>query len=119
MGLAGANHFYCKGNILSDLKSEFPFIADIFPRQHKISEVDKYDTHTTCVTAQGSNIFGDSFTLYKPIGLSVPIHKDFCSLLASLSSKCENGYLVTRVVQCTLEKWGESTHHITLNCKYT
>ena len=96
--------------------------ADVTPRQHKIFEINGYDTETTLITAQESNMSGGSFTLFKPIGLSLPNHEDFHSLLTSFSSRLANRYLVTGVIQCTSENSEQSIQPITsesyLGCEY-
>lgn len=97
-----SKHFYPEGNILTDLKSQSSK-ADITPRQHKIFEINEYDTHTTCAMPQESKVFSDFLTLYKPIGLSLPNHKDFYLLLTHFSTQLANKYLVTRIIQCTSE----------------
>lgn len=65
---------------------------------------------------------GGSFTLFKPIGLSLPNHEDFHSLLTSFSSRLANRYLVTGVIQCTSENYGQSIQPVTsesyLGCEY-
>jgi len=69
-------------------------MADITPRLHKISTMD-------CVTAWHRTDV-NNLDLYKPLMLSLPSHDDLKALLTSLSTRLVNGYLVTRVIQCSL-----------------
>lgn len=63
---------------------------------------------------------GDSLTLYKPIGLSLPNNEDLHTLLAAFSPQLANRYLVTGVVQCAFENSGQSTQAVTsyFGCEY-
>ncbi|KAL4074495.1 heterokaryon incompatibility protein-domain-containing protein [Scleroderma yunnanense] len=87
------NYFHCEGNIFEDLET-LASELDITPRQHKICAKNPQHTDGDYVTAP---------ELYKPLGLSLPRSHHFNSLLASLSTRLTNRYLVTRVMQCPAE----------------
>jgi len=67
-------------------------MADITPRQHKISIMDY-------VAASNWTHFS-RLKLYKPLMLSLPSNDTFKSLLTSCSTRLTNRYLVTRIIQC-------------------
>ncbi|KIM51151.1 hypothetical protein SCLCIDRAFT_33691 [Scleroderma citrinum Foug A] len=81
--------FCCKGNLFAD--TELPSSkADITPRQHTLS-----------LTESAWHWMGGFHRqLYEPLLLSLPSNDDLNSLLASLSARLTNRYLVTRVIQC-------------------
>jgi len=58
---------------------------------------------------------GESVTLYKPFGLSLPNDHGVMTLLSSQSTRLTNRYLVTRVIQSPIDHSGEfsSSHSIT------
>ena len=91
--------FFCEGNLFADLKS-LSLNADITPRKHEISSNGAYWRDNNYVMAHGDL---GSVDLYKPLGLSLPSNDDFKALLASLSTRLANRYLVTRVIQCSLD----------------
>ena len=66
-------------------------MADIVPRQHKISSKD----HVMARNRTDSRFLN----LYKPLVLSLPSNEDLMSLLTSLSTRLTNRYLVRRVLQ--------------------
>jgi len=69
-------------------------MADVIPRQHKISSMDR-------VTAWNWMAFRH-LDLYEPLMLSLPSNDAIKSLLTSLSTRLTNRYLVvTRVIQCS------------------
>lgn len=87
---ADSGIFRCKGNIFTAIKS-LSSEADIAPGQYEVSM--------------------HSFPLLSPVtvdrlGLSLPSNHTFNSLLASLSPRLPNAYLVTRVVRCFPESSG-------------
>ncbi|KIM51524.1 hypothetical protein SCLCIDRAFT_1224464 [Scleroderma citrinum Foug A] len=89
--------FFCEGNLFADLKS-LSLTANITPRQHNMSERCWYWNNDDSV----KRLFcGNGFNkLYKLLGQSLPSNDDLNSLLASLSTRCTNKYLITTVVQC-------------------
>ncbi|KAL4068376.1 heterokaryon incompatibility protein-domain-containing protein [Scleroderma yunnanense] len=91
--------FCCEGNIFADLRS-LALGSDITPRHHKIDEKYRYNADGDYIEAHDPEFLDDSVTLYKPLGLSVPSNHDFNSLLASLSTRLTNRYLVIRVIHC-------------------
>ena len=74
-----SEQFCSQGNLFSDFKSCIPE-ADIIPRKHKVETL-----------GHGKVVDG--------MGLSLPSNPTFNSLLASLSPKLPNAYLVTHVVR--------------------
>ncbi|KAL4070146.1 heterokaryon incompatibility protein-domain-containing protein [Scleroderma yunnanense] len=112
--LTSSDDFRREGNIFSDLK----FIGSelgITPTYHQINQKYGYNTDNNCVEAHNSISYRGPVTLYKPCGLSLPSNPGFTSLLASLSTRLTNRYLVTRVIQCTTVPSSESSrqfsHH--------
>ena len=84
-----SKEFCCEGNFFIDL--ELPsLMADITPRQHKISSMVRRK-------ADNMNMVYDD--LHKLLMLSLPSNNDLKSLLTSLSTRLTNRYLVTRVIQ--------------------
>ena len=67
-------------------------MADITPRQHKLSSKDYVRARNPTDT--------DILSLYKPLMLSLPSNDDLKLLLTSLSTRLTNRYLVTRIIQC-------------------
>ncbi|KIM67995.1 hypothetical protein SCLCIDRAFT_997108 [Scleroderma citrinum Foug A] len=89
--------FRCEGNLFADLRS-LSLNANVTPKHHRISERGGHQRESGVVRAYHH---ADGFTtLYRPLGLSLPSHDDFNSLLVSLSTRLTNRYLVTRVIQC-------------------
>jgi len=93
--LTDYENFRCEGNILTDLES-LPLKEGITPRQHRVSQKGGEGNY---VLARPLNEDAP-IELYKPLCLSLPINDDIKILLASLSSRSTNEYLVTRVIQC-------------------
>ncbi|KIM59825.1 hypothetical protein SCLCIDRAFT_1217449 [Scleroderma citrinum Foug A] len=90
--------FCCEGNLFAEFSS-LPFKVNITPKQHKISERGGRQRESGVVMVYHSGSFTE---LYKPLGLSLPSNDDFKSLLASLSTRFINRYLITKVIQCPL-----------------
>ncbi|KAL4063526.1 hypothetical protein V8B97DRAFT_1876766 [Scleroderma yunnanense] len=88
------SEFHREGNIFVDFGKFLTSDSDITPMRHKID--GWYNTDRDYVDTQGAN----HYTLYKPLGLSLPSNYDVNSLLASLSTRLTNKYLVTMVIQC-------------------
>ena len=83
-------------------------MADITPRQHKISSAD----YAWVYSLTGVRHLG----LYKPRGvLSLPINDDLKSLLTLLSTRLTNKYLVTGVIQF-LKQYGVFVRHCKAIC---
>ena len=80
----GSEKFYFKGNIFVDIKSLISE-ADTVPRQHRVTT----ENLSRAVPANSAQ--------------SLPRNPAFNSLLASLSSKYPNAYLVTMIVRCAPE----------------
>ncbi|KAL4075403.1 heterokaryon incompatibility protein-domain-containing protein [Scleroderma yunnanense] len=98
-----SKNFCCEGNIFADLRS-LTSESVITPRHHKIG----YNTDGDHVNAYSSPP-DVSVTLRKPLGLSLPSHQNFNSLLASLSTRLTNRYLVIRVIQCATSTFDPTT----------
>ncbi|KAL4069937.1 heterokaryon incompatibility protein-domain-containing protein [Scleroderma yunnanense] len=92
--------FRCEGNVFADLKS-LSLNADLTPRQYKILAKDEHEMTDWVLVHHGLNLSASDkfFYLYKPVGLSLPRHHHLNSLLADLSTRLTNKYLITRVVQ--------------------
>ncbi|KAL4072666.1 heterokaryon incompatibility protein-domain-containing protein [Scleroderma yunnanense] len=86
--------FRCEGNIFQACPSSLISELVITPRHHRIG----YDINRDHVKAYSLHM-DLSVTLYKPLGLSLPSNRDFNSLLASLSTRLINKYLIVRVIQ--------------------
>ncbi|KAL4062249.1 heterokaryon incompatibility protein-domain-containing protein [Scleroderma yunnanense] len=84
--------FCCEGNVFDDLRS-LPSRPDITPRKDKIRS-DKDSGYVEAHNSKGS------VRLYDPIMWSLPSNDNVNTLLASLSTRFINGYLVTRVIEC-------------------
>ena len=80
----GSERFYFKGNIFVDIKSLISE-AETVPRQHRVTT----ENLSRAVPANSAQ--------------SLPRNPAFNSLLASLSSKYPNAYLVTMIVRCAPE----------------
>ena len=80
----GSERFYFKGNIFVDIKSLISE-ADTVPRQHRVT-TGNLSRAVPVNSAQ-----------------SLPRNSAFNSLLASLSSRYPNAYLVTMIVRCAPE----------------
>ncbi|KAL4064878.1 heterokaryon incompatibility protein-domain-containing protein [Scleroderma yunnanense] len=89
--------FCYEGNIFDDLKHRASE-HDITPRQHNIDDKDGCNTNSNYMEAYDSITFRDLPTLHNPRGQSLPSNHNFNSLLASLSTRLTNRYLVIRVI---------------------
>ena len=67
-------------------------MADISPRQHKISSMDRVEVW--------NDTDARHFESYKPLMLSLAINDDLKSLLTSFSTRLTDRYLVTEIIQC-------------------
>ncbi|KAL4070100.1 hypothetical protein V8B97DRAFT_2047969 [Scleroderma yunnanense] len=93
--LTDCEDFCCEGNIFDDLRS-LPSKPVVTPKKDR----PKDDTNSDgCVTAFNLGPCGD-FRLYDPVMLSLPSNDDVNTLLASLSTRFINRYLINRVIEC-------------------
>ncbi|KIM64323.1 hypothetical protein SCLCIDRAFT_1213422 [Scleroderma citrinum Foug A] len=88
--LMDSKEFCCEGILFADLEL-LSLAADITPRQHRLSSMDR--------VAAWNLMNVDHLTLYEPLMLSLPRNDDLKSLLTSLSTPLTNRYLVLRVIQ--------------------
>ena len=68
-------------------------MAEITPRQHRISSVDYVLVCNLSLT------YSHHLDLFKPVVLSLPSDDNLKSLLTSFSTRLTNKYLVTKVTQ--------------------
>ncbi|KAL4070122.1 heterokaryon incompatibility protein-domain-containing protein [Scleroderma yunnanense] len=93
--LTDCEDFRCEGNIFDDLRS-LPSKPVVTPKKDR----PKDDTDSDgCVIAFNFRLLGD-FRLYDPVMLSLPSNDDVNTLLASLSTRFINRYLINRVIEC-------------------
>ena len=100
------NDFYCEGNVFDD----FELQTNIIPSEHKIEDTNAHETDSDHVAVHRR--LNTPFTLYKPLGLSLPSNRGFNSFLASLSTRLSNKFLVTMVVQCPTDLSSEGTSQL-------
>ena len=106
--------FCCDGNIFTDLES-LPLKEGITPRQHGVSAKGGYQGDNGSIFVRSS--VHTFITLYQPLCWSLPVNDDVKTLLASLSTRSTNRYLVTRVIQCPFHpRWTDSS--ITYFCAF-
>ncbi|KAL4080025.1 heterokaryon incompatibility protein-domain-containing protein [Scleroderma yunnanense] len=111
--LTDSDEFRPEGNIFADLRC-LALELDILPRRHKI-ELEHEDISGGIEVEACGSVYRDVITLYNPIGLSLPNDPGFNSLLASLSARLTNKYLVTTVIQCDPHSFGQFHVHLTIS----
>jgi len=79
-------------------------MANITPRQHKISPKD----HVMAWNLTDGNFL----ILYKPLMLSLPNNEDLKSMLTLLSTRLTNRYLVRRVLQYSNSRHSSSITYL-------
>ena len=100
------NDFYCEGNIFDD----FELQTNIIPTEHKIEDTNAHETDSGHVAVHRR--LNTPFTLYQPLGLSLPNNQDFNSFPASLSTQLSDKYFITMVVQCPTNLSSEGTSQL-------